>query len=221
MRALRFHGPGDMRVEKVADPELVPGSVEIRIAWCGICGSDLHEYRHGPSVVRPRGRPHPLTGEHLPVTLGHEMAGEVVRVADDVTSVDVGQRVVVNPLLFCGTCTPCRAGRINLCRHSGAIGLSGGGGFAERIVVPAHLVHRLPIGVTLEEGALVEPLAVAWHAVRRAHVRPGQTALVIGAGPIGLAVLLVLQSFGAGWIAMSVRRHGMRARWRRFSEPIS
>jgi (R,R)-butanediol dehydrogenase / meso-butanediol dehydrogenase / diacetyl reductase len=211
VRALRFHGAGDLRVEDVPAPVVGDGEVEVAVVWCGICASDVHEYRDGPHVVPRPDRPHPLTGEHLPVTLGHEISGRVAGVGRGVTGLAEGTPVVVNPLRHCGSCTECVRGLRHLCRRSAVLGLSGGGGgLAERVVVARDLVFVLPPAVGPAEGALVEPLSVAWHAVRRAGAAP-TTALVVGAGPIGLALVLVLRALGVSEVLVAARRTGRRA----------
>lgn len=212
MKALRFHGARDLRLEDVEEPRTAAGSVKVRVRWCGICGTDLHEYREGPVLVPTPERPHPLTGEHLPLVMGHELAGEVAEVGRDVAGFAVGQPVAVEPLLWCGRCPPCRSGAYNLCVRAGALGLAGrGGGFAEFLVAPAEMAHPLPEGMSLEAAAVAEPIAVGWHAVARARFRAGQTALVVGAGPIGLGTLASLRAAGAHVAVVSVRRGGARA----------
>ncbi|MBB2911986.1 (R,R)-butanediol dehydrogenase/meso-butanediol dehydrogenase/diacetyl reductase [Streptosporangium becharense] len=202
MRAARFHGPGDIRVEEVPEPEVRPGTVKVRVEWCGICGTDLHEYLEGPIFVPPAGSPHPLTGEELPVIMGHEFAGVVTEVGPGVTGLAEGDRVAVEPYHTCGKCPACLAGRYNTCRSLGFVGLSGGGGgFAEYCVVDAARAH--PLGeIPTDLGALVEPLAVGYHAVRLSGVRPGQTAVVFGAGLIGLVTVACLRAAGAGRIVV-------------------
>lgn len=213
MRSLRFHGPRDLRLEDVPAPAVHDGTVEIDVAWCGICASDVHEYRDGPHIIPTPDRPHPLTGDHLPVTLGHEISGRVSRIGRGVSGLEVGAPVVVNPLLCCERCTPCRQGLRHLCRRSAVVGLSGGGGgLAERVVVPAGNLHELPAAAGLRTGALVEPLTVAWHAARLASDPPPTTALVVGVGPVGLAVVLVLRALGVPQIVVAARREGLRTR---------
>lgn len=198
-------------MDELPEADLPAGSVEVTVAWCGICASDVHEFRDGPHVIPRPDRPHPLTGDHVPVTLGHEISGHVSRVGRDVSSLDVGAPVVVNPLLSCGVCTECRRGLHHLCRRSAVLGLSGGGGgFAERVVVPEGLVYGLPSTVSAEEGALVEPLSVAWHAVRLAGGPELTTALVVGVGPVGLAIVLVLRALGVPHVFVAARRGGRR-----------
>ncbi|MDI3405120.1 2,3-butanediol dehydrogenase [Streptomyces cavernicola] len=203
MRALRLHGPEDLRLDDVPEPELRPGTVKIKVEWCGICGSDLHLYQAGPAAFG-LDAPHPITGEGAPVIMGHEFAGRITEVGAGVTGLAVGDAVCVEPELYDDTCAYCRRGDYNLCLQSGFVGINGwGGGLSEYAVLPRRMVHRLPDGIGTDVGALVEPLAVAWHAVRRAELPPGATALVVGAGPIGLGVLSALGATGARLVAVS------------------
>lgn len=196
MKAARFHGRGDIRIDDVPEPATRPGTVKVEVEWCGICGTDLHEYLDGPIFAPTADEPHPLTGESVPITLGHEFAGSVVELGAGVTDLRVGDRVVVEPYLVCGRCDACTQGRYNVCASLGFIGLSGaGGGFSQFVVAERRWVH--PLGeLTTDVGALVEPLAVAYHAVRLAHTKPGDTALVFGAGPIGLVTTAALRAVG-------------------------
>jgi len=203
VRAVRYHGNRDVRVEEIAEPDVRSGAVKIAPEWCGICGSDLHEYLTGPETIPAVGKPHPITGEVVPIVLGHEFAGRVVEVGPGVNDVAVGDSVVVEPIIRDNTCAACVAGDYNHCPSIGFHGISGGGGgLADFTVVPRYMVHQLPTNLSTEVGALVEPLAVGWHAVRRSGLRLGETAAVIGAGPIGLVTMLALRAAGAGLIAM-------------------
>jgi (R,R)-butanediol dehydrogenase/meso-butanediol dehydrogenase/diacetyl reductase len=178
--------------------------VKVKVDWCGICGTDLHEYLAGPIFIPPVGSPHPITGETLPVTLGHEFAGEVIDVAEDVEGISTGDRVAIEPVFRCGECASCRSGLTNLCDKLGFYGLmGGGGGMSEYAVMPAYMVHGLPEGLSNEVGALVEPIAVGLRAVRRAGIREGQSALVCGAGPIGAVTVQCLRALGAGKILVA------------------
>ncbi|RBY77220.1 2,3-butanediol dehydrogenase [Geodermatophilus sp. TF02-6] len=196
MKAARFHGRGDIRIDDVPEPQVGPGTVAVEVEWCGICGSDLHEYLEGPIFVPTAEAPHPLTGESVPVTLGHEFAGVVAEVGEGVDDVRVGDRVAVEPYVVCGRCDACRRGRYNVCRSLGFVGLSGGGGgFSPLVVAERRWIH--PLGeLGTDVGALVEPLAVAYHAVRISGARPGHSAVVFGAGPIGLVTTAALTAAG-------------------------
>jgi (R,R)-butanediol dehydrogenase/meso-butanediol dehydrogenase/diacetyl reductase len=197
MRAAVFHGEHDIRVEEVSAPSS-PGRDEVllRPYWCGICGTDLHEYAMGPIVIPAT--PHPLNDSQLPQILGHEFSAEVVEVGAGVTGVSAGQRVSIMPLLFCGSCYYCRRGLNHLCVSMACVGLSfGWGGIAELALVPASHVSVLPDEVSDLQGALVEPAAVAAYGVDTAGVRPGDTVLVTGAGPIGALAALYASALGA------------------------
>jgi (R,R)-butanediol dehydrogenase/meso-butanediol dehydrogenase/diacetyl reductase len=195
MLSARLHAPLDVRIDDVDEPEPGPRDVKIRVAHNGICGTDLHEYFAGPSAVSDV--PHRLTGAVLPQPLGHEFAGVVTTVGDEVSTVRVGDRVCVEPLLSCGVCSRCVAGAPEMCDVIASIGLSAaGGGLSEYCVVPRHRVHVLPQNLSLEQGALIEPMSVAFNGVLRSRVGPGQSAVVFGAGPIGIGAFLGLQVVG-------------------------
>ena len=197
MKAAVFHAAHDIRVEQVEAPTAVgPDEVLVSPYWCGICGTDLHEYAMGP-IVTPA-TPHPLNGSVLPQILGHEFSAEVIEVGRNVTNVKVGQRVSAMPLLFDNTCYYCRRGLNHLCTKMACVGLSyAWGGIAELAVLPASILTVLPDGVSDLQGALVEPAAVAAYGVDTGHVRPGDTVLITGAGPIGALATLYAASLGA------------------------
>jgi (R,R)-butanediol dehydrogenase/meso-butanediol dehydrogenase/diacetyl reductase len=196
MKAARFYGPGDIRIDDVHEPATPPGTVKVEVEWCGICGTDLHEYLEGPIFAPPADAPHPITGETVPITLGHEFAGVVAEVGAGVEDIRPGQSVVVEPYIVCGRCDACEQGRYNVCRTLGFVGLSGyGGGFSQFVVAERRWIHPLnELGTDV--GALVEPLAVAYHAVKLSGARPGHCALVFGAGPIGLVTTAALRAAG-------------------------
>jgi (R,R)-butanediol dehydrogenase/meso-butanediol dehydrogenase/diacetyl reductase len=204
MKAAVFHGQKDVRVEEVPEPEVREGSVKVKVDWCGICGTDLHEYLAGPIFIPVAGSPHPITGETLPLTLGHEFAGEVVEVGDGSAEVNTGDRVAIEPVFRCGECAACQRGAPNLCAKLGFYGLmGGGGGMSEFAVVPSYMIHRLPEELTTEQGALVEPIAVGLRAVRRAGFEEGQSAVVFGGGPIGAVTVQCLRAMGAGLVMLA------------------
>lgn len=197
MKAALFYGARDIRIETVSDPGLVnDDDVLLKPYWCGICGTDLHEYAQGPIVI-PK-NPHPLTGASAPQILGHEFSAEVLEVGRGVRNVRPGQRVSVMPLVSCGECYFCGRGLNHLCTRMACIGLSTTwGGIAELAVVPAKHLTVLPDEVSDLQGALVEPGAVAAYGVDTARVVPGDTVLITGAGPIGALAALYSASLGA------------------------
>ena len=212
MRALRFHAARDLRIEDVPPPSAPgPGDVVVRVASCGICGTDLHEYTSGP-IVTPV-EPHPLTGAQNPQILGHEFSGEVVEVGAGVTSVASGDRVAIMPLAYCGRCAYCRRGLQHLCATMGCVGLSHAwGGMAELAMVAEYQIVKLPDTVDYHQGALIEPTAVAAYGVERAGVAPGDRVLVTGAGPIGALAALCARSAGASSVFISEPNPERRAR---------
>ncbi|MGW4346723.1 2,3-butanediol dehydrogenase [Streptomyces sp. NPDC004690] len=207
MKAVRYYGKGDVRIENdVPDPVLQPGTVMVRPAWTGLCGTDLHMFFEGPFPPCPPNstEPHPLTGEALPVVLGHEFSGVVEQIGAGAEGFTVGEGVVVEPLVVCGECTACRSGRYNGCEKMACLGMSGrGGGLSERIVVDAARVH--PVGdIPLDEAAVIEPLCVGYHAVRQSGAQAGDIAVVGGAGPIGLLTAASLKGIGATTIVSEI-----------------
>jgi (R,R)-butanediol dehydrogenase/meso-butanediol dehydrogenase/diacetyl reductase len=203
MRAVRYHGNRDIRIDDIPEPECKPGFVKIAPEWCGICGSDVHEYLIGPETIPSPGEPHPITGETVPIVMGHEYAGRVVEVGEGVDGIAVGDNVAVEPIIRDNSCPTCTDGHYNLCPQLGFHGLSGyGGGLSEFSVVPAYMVHVLPAGVPTDVAALIEPLAVGWHAAKMADLRGGESCLIVGAGPIGLVTLLSLRVQGAGEVVV-------------------
>jgi (R,R)-butanediol dehydrogenase/meso-butanediol dehydrogenase/diacetyl reductase len=199
MKAAVWYNKRDIRIEDIPTPSPGPGQVKVKVRTCGICGSDLHEYREGPFIIPSR--PHPLTNRQGgPVILGHEFSGEVVEVGEGVSRFAPGDRVVVNPLLYCGECPYCKRGHYIMCTKLGTIGFAADGAFAEYGVFNEYSLLRLPDSVTDEMGAFVEPLAVAVHAVKRSRMEIGASVAVVGAGPIGLLVLQACLAAGAGQV---------------------
>ncbi|HEY4577804.1 MAG TPA: 2,3-butanediol dehydrogenase [Yaniella sp.] len=205
MKAVMYYGKEDLRIEEIDEPQVRAGTVKIAPKFNGICGSDLHLYHDGPMPPAPTtNEPHPLSGETLPVVLGHEFSGVVEEIGEGVEGLKVGDSVVVEPLMVDGTCPACQKGAYNLCEKMGFIGISGlGGGLSEHIVVEERWVH--PVGdMPLDQAAMIEPLSVAVHAVKHAGVQSGQTVVVGGAGPIGLLVASVVKAYGATTIVSEV-----------------
>src|SRR5262249_53147336 len=193
MKAALYYGTEDIRIEEVDEPEAEAGQVKVRVAYNGLCGSDVHEYFDGARSIPVE--PHPLTGARAPLILGHEAAGYVVDVGPGVADLHEGDLVAVEPTVSCGACRYCLSGQYNMCPKLAFHGLStGGGGLAEYTVVDRAMVHPVPTGVSALEAALVEPLAVAAHGVARSGLRAGQQAVVLGGGPIGIALYLTVRS---------------------------
>lgn len=196
MRAARYYDRKDIRIEDIPEPELQPGTVAIDVAWCGICGTDLHEYLEGPIFIPPKGHPHPISGEEAPVTIGHEFSGTITALGDGVTDLEVGQNVVVEPYIIADDVDTSPGQDYQLSKDMNFIGLGGrGGGLSEKIVVERRWVH--PIGdIPLDQAALIEPLSVGHHAFVRSGAQAGQVAIIGGAGPIGLLTAAVLRAEG-------------------------
>jgi len=207
LKAAVFHGAKDIRVEEIAEPgDLGPGDVRLKPHYCGICGTDLHEYAMGPIVIPSK--PHALNGSVLPQVLGHEFSAEILEVGSQVKDLAVGDRVSVMPLLFCGNCYYCRRGLNHLCQSMACVGLSfQWGGIAEQAVVPATHVNKLHDNMSMRAGALVEPTAVAAYGVDRAGVRPGDTVLITGAGPIGALASIYAEHLGAQVFVSEINPH--------------
>jgi len=201
MQAAVWYAAKDLRVEQAEVPSIRdPHEVKVKVAACGICGSDLHEYAAGPIFI-PVDAPHPISGDKAPIIMGHEFAGEVVDVGDKVTRVKVGDRVAIEPILSPNQDGAYLMERYNLSPQLGFHGLSGGGGgFSEYTVMGEHMVHVLPDDLSFEQGALVEPAAVGLHAVRQSSLKAGDSAAVFGAGPIGLMTIEALKAAGAAQI---------------------
>lgn len=195
MLAVRWHAQGDVRVDDVPPPPPPrDDQVQLRVLACGICGTDLEEYRDGPLFIPVN--PHPVTGVSAPVTLGHEVVGEVVAVPPG-SALEMGVIVAVDGLSSCGHCEFCVDGRPNLCAQLVSIGLMEDGGLAEFVNVPAKGCYPLPSNVGPDEGVLIETLSVAMRAIDRAQGVRGKTVLVIGAGAVGLLVLQAAIEAGA------------------------
>jgi len=194
MRAAVYYGNTDLRVEDVPEPTPGPGQVKLKVHRNGICGSDLHEYYDGP--IFTSAEPNALTGKGRPVVMGHEFCGTITDLGAGVTGYAVGDRVTIEPLYRCGKCRACLKGDYNMCKQLAFHGLNADGGLAEYTAVPVDQLHKLPDAVSLDIGALVEPMAVAYHAAVMGQVNPESTALIYGAGPIGIGLWFALRGMG-------------------------
>jgi L-idonate 5-dehydrogenase len=194
-----IHGQGDLRVAELPVPRPGPGQALVAVRYGGVCGSDLHYWRHG-GVGDFRLRE--------PMVLGHEVVGTVVGYGTDASGPAPGSAVAVHPATACGVCPECAAGRRNVCRDTRYLGSAARfphvqGGFAAQVVVPAEQVRALPDGLELRRASLAEPLSVALHAVRRAGEVAGRHVLVTGAGPIGCLVVAAAEAAGAAHVTVS------------------
>jgi L-iditol 2-dehydrogenase len=188
VRALRKLSSADEHLElvEVAEPKPEPGWVVVEVTYAGICGTDLH-IAHNSFPSWP------------PVTLGHEFCGRLAAVGAEVDGWSVGERVVCEPhSLACGRCHLCRRGHAELCASKRSPGWGIDGGMAERVTVPAHLLHRVPDAVSDLAAALCEPTAIAVTAAERMPVEPGSTVAVVGPGAVGLLAAMVARACGAG-----------------------
>lgn len=185
MRAIMLKAPMDISIMDVPPPDKTPDGVTIKVCGMGICGSDIAAYKGvNPLVSYPR-------------IIGHEIAGEVLDSPSGDRSFSPGDRVVVEPYVYCGACYPCTRGRTNCCENLKVRGVHVDGGMSEQCVHPRQLVHKVPAGVSWERLAMVEPLTISIHAVTRARVAQGEHLAVTGAGPIGLLAALYAQVIGA------------------------
>ncbi len=183
MKAALFERPHQLNIVRRDIRRLAPNEVLVRVGACGICGTDIH-------IVEGTSRSTP------PVVLGHEYAG-IVEDHGMVDDVENGAPVAIDPNIACGRCFYCRRGLVHLCENLRALGVDIDGGMAEFCVVPADQLHRLPAGMSAEEGALIEPVSCAVHGVDKAGIRSGDTVVVIGGGTIGLVMLQLVRNAGA------------------------
>src|SRR2546430_2589397 len=196
MKALLLSSYKNLELADLPAPSPAPDEVLIRVAACGICGSDVHGY-DGSS-----GRRIP------PIVMGHEAAGVVAAIGSEVKGVSEGDRVTFDSTIYCGECSYCRQGEINLCDRRQVLGVSCGdyrraGAFAEYVVVPSRIVYRLPDTIPFAEAAMLEAASVAIHAVSLAQVSANRSALVLGAGMIGLLIVQVLRAAGCSQIIVA------------------
>lgn len=191
MKAFQVNAPLDYRLADVEAPQAAPGEALVRVAFAGICGSDMHIIHGENAFVR------------FPRITGHEFAGVVEAVGEGVKGIGAGDRVCIDPVISCGHCYPCRIGRPNVCSQLEVIGVHRDGGFEERVAVPAANLHRLPDHVGLDAAALVEPYTIAANVLDRMQPHPGDRLMVFGAGVIGLTILQMAQAKGIEEVIVS------------------
>lgn len=183
--------PKQIEFREVPVPELQAGQVLVKIKKIGVCGSDIHVY-HGT---------HPFTS--YPITQGHEVSGQIVKVGEGVAQLKEGQKVIIEPQVFCGTCYPCRHGKYNLCEELKVMGFQTTGVASDYFAVDASKITVIPDDMTYNEGAMMEPLAVTVHAVKRAGDVTGLKVAVLGAGPIGILLAQSAKAMGAAQVMIT------------------
>ncbi len=193
MKALVYEAPRVMSLRDVERPAPGPGEVLLQVAYSGICGSELSGFLGQNSLRTP------------PLIFGHELSGSVAETGPATAGVEVGARVTVNPLVSCGRCEYCVTARQQLCRDRLLLGASLPGSNAEYVVVPAASLEAVPDGLELSDASMAEPAACAVHAVGLSGIRAGESALVIGAGPIGLFIVQVLLAHGVTRVLVADR----------------
>lgn len=204
MRAVKYHGAGDVRIEDAPVPEPGQGELLVRVATVGICGTDVGEFVHGPRFF-PLEAGHPHSGHFGPTIPGHEFSGWVIGVGDGVTGFAEGDLVGIGAGVACGECPPCQDGRTNLCLSYWTVGLHSNGGLAEAAVVPASCSYSLAGSpITADLAALTQPMSIGMHATRRGRVEAGDRVLVLGAGGIGSFVIYAAAASGATVTAMDL-----------------
>ncbi len=210
MKAIVFHGVNDIRYEPDwPEPRpLRPGEVKIASSWCGICGTDMEDYRQG--AVIPIGEPHPESGRMAPIVIGHEYSGRIAEIGPGVEGVEVGQRVAAECVRACHRCYWCKRGEYASCLNQVSIGQMDDGGMAEYFVVPAENCIPIPDDMPDDVAALAEPLAVMVRGVRKGRVMAGDVVTVLGAGAIGLMGVAAAKVAGASKIIV-IAHGGKRA----------
>ncbi len=204
-----WNGDHGIDLERREVPDPAAGELKVRVEASGLCGTDLHIASGEYPLARPG------------VIIGHEFAGTVVQVGPGVKSFGAGDRIVVDPNIPCGICSYCHNARPHLCENPQGLGVTQNGGLAEFTTVPAAQAYRIPEGLPVEAAALTEPLSCALHAVDLAGLRPGGTALILGAGPIGVLCAALLVAAGASKVVVSEPHPSRRARVQEFgAEPV-
>ena len=194
MKALVLTGVKEFEIQDLPTPEIQPNEVLINTAYAGVCGTDhdLYAGRPGSAAAVP------------PIVLGHENSGVVAAIGSEVTGVKVGDRVVVDPYLYCGHCYPCSIGRTNCCDNLHVLGVHVEGGMAEYFCHPADMLIKIPDGMSWVQAAMAEPLTISLHGIHRGGLKAGEYCAIIGAGPIGLAAAMVAQAYGAHAILLDL-----------------
>lgn len=201
MRAVVYHGPKEIRVDEVARPECGVGELRVRVDACAVCGTDLKTWHVGNPRIKP------------PMVMGHEFTGVVETVGAGASGFAEGERVVMATSVSCGGCFYCQRGWSNLCAELAPMGFSYPGGMAEYVTIPARALRnghviKVPAGVRAEHAALAEPLSCTVNAAENCGIAPGETVVVIGAGPMGIMNACMAKEFGAGKVLLAEVNEG-------------
>jgi L-iditol 2-dehydrogenase len=194
LKAAVFYGPRNIRLEERAKPKLADDSISIRVKWSSLCGTDNHIYRGNFDVKTP-------------LILGHDFSGTVDEVGSKVTRLSVGDKVVAEPIRYCGTCPTCLKGRYTICENRAIMGIQIDGSLAKYVVAPEKNVFAIPNGVSFQEAATMEPAAVALHSMDYAKPVAGETVVILGQGPIGLLHTQVARISGLTVTAVDILDH--------------
>jgi L-gulonate 5-dehydrogenase len=192
MRSIYLKTPGEIGIKEALEPIRKQNEALIKVKSIGICGSDVGAYRGtNPLVSYPR-------------IIGHEIAGEVVEIEKNSNDIKVGDRVIIDPYIYCGNCYPCSLGRTNCCEDLKVLGVHIDGGMTELFAHPSELLHKIPDNIPWEQVPVAEPLTIALHAIHRLNVKEGEHVAIIGAGPIGLLAALVALAYNATPILIDI-----------------
>ncbi|AJA47963.1 putative L-threonine 3-dehydrogenase [Clostridium pasteurianum DSM 525 = ATCC 6013] len=192
MKAAVFYGKNNIKVEDRECRKMTENEILVKVKACGVCGTDIHIFNgeEGSAPVTP------------PIILGHEYSGEVVKVGNKVEDIKIGDKVVIDPNIYCGECDNCRNGKKQLCENLTALGVNIDGGFSEYCVVPKEQAYTFN-NISFEEAAMVEPTACCLHGINNIEIKPGDKVLVLGAGAIGLIMLQLAKISGASIVGVS------------------
>ena len=196
MKAIRYHAPGDIRLENIDVPQAADGQLRVKVDACAVCGTDLKAYTSGnPRIMAPK-------------TMGHEFTGVVDTIGNQATGFEIGDRIVMATSVSCGQCPYCKKGFQNLCANLAPMGFTYEGGMAQYTIIPERALQqghviKVPSSVKAEHAALAEPLSCAVNSCVNSNIQPGDTVVVIGAGPLGIMNACIAQQFGASKIILA------------------
>ena len=204
MKALLYYGNKDIRLEEIEKPTPKSNEALVKVTYTSLCATDIEEWQYGPLWIQTT-TPNPLSGKKVPLVMGHEISGVVDSVGDINNKNLIGTRVVINNVLTCGNCYWCQSGHHAVCPSMAVAGLSADGGLQEYMVWPIKNIIPVPDSISDEEISLLEPATIAVHAVRKSGIKPGDIAVVVGCGTVGLLTLQTLLAAGAIVIAVDIK----------------